>query len=201
MIGWAVIDWAVIDWTDPATLGYPVVFGGVLLGSIVPIVPTGAVVGAAAAIAMTPTGRLDLVPVVLLSVAGALIGDVVTFAAAKAGSAAVLRWVARGQRPERLEAVRGQFTRRGGWLVVVGRVVPAGRIPVLLAAGALDYPWRRLLPAALVGCVLWALVYTALGVVSGGLFDSPLAATLAATALVLVLTGVSVLVARGRAGG
>ena len=45
-------------WTDPSSLGYPVIFGGVLLGSIVPVVPTGAVVGAGAApTRWRPTGR------------------------------------------------------------------------------------------------------------------------------------------------
>lgn len=186
-----------IDWTDPSTLGYPVVFGGVLLGSIVPVVPTGAVVGAAAAIATT-TDTLSLPLVIAVSVLGALIGDLVTFAIATAGSAAAQRIIARGQSGDRIAEVRGQFTRRGGLLVVVGRLVPAGRIPVLLAAGALGYPWRRLVPAAALGCVLWAVAYAVLGVVSGGLFDSPLVATLVATALVFAVAGVSALVARHR---
>lgn len=186
-----------IDWSDPAALGYPAVFGGVLLGSIVPVVPTGAVVGAAAAIATT-TDTLALPLVIAVSVAGALIGDLVTFAIATAGSAAAQRFVARGQPDDRVEEVRAQFTRRGGLLVVVGRLVPAGRIPVLLAAGALGYPWRRLVPAATLGCVLWAVSYGLLGVVSGGLFDSPLVATLVATALVFVVAGVSTLVGRRR---
>lgn len=186
-----------IDLSDPTSIGYPVVFGGVLLGSIVPVVPTGAVVGAAAAIA-TSTGRLSLVVVLLLSVAGALIGDLVTFAVAKAGSAAAQRWVARGQSRDRLDEVRGRFATRGALLVVVGRLLPAGRIPVLLAAGALDYPWRRLVPAALAACVLWAVAYAVLGVVSGGLFDSPVVATLVATGLVFAVAGVSALVSRSR---
>ncbi|MBC8090662.1 MAG: DedA family protein, partial [Pseudonocardia sp.] len=80
-----------------------------------------------------------------------------------------------------------------------GRLVPAGRISVLLAAGALDYPWRRYLPAALVGCVLWAVAYAVLGVVSGGIFDSPIVATLVATGLVFAVAGISALVARARA--
>lgn len=190
-----------IDWTDPATLGYPVIFGGVLLGSVVPVVPTGAVVGAGAAIAVS-AGTLSLPLVLLVSVAGALLGDLVTFGVAKAGSAAALQWVARGQSRDRLDEVRGQFATRGALLlVVVGRLVPAGRIPVLLAAGALEYPWRRLLPAALAGCVVWALAYAALGIVSGGLFDSPLVATLVATALVFVVAGVSALVSRRKARG
>ncbi len=183
-------------WTDPAALGYPAVFGGVLLGSIVPVVPTGAVVSAAAALAVA--GGLSLPLVLVLSVLGALLGDLVTFGAAKLGSAAVLRWVARGQSPERLAAVRDRFARQGLLLVVVGRLLPAGRIPVLLAAGALDHPWRRLVPAALLACTLWAVAYALLGIVSGGLFDDPLVAALVAAALVLVVAAVGALVQRLR---
>ncbi len=185
------------DWTDPADIGYPVLVGGVLLGSVLPVVPTGAVVGAAAAVATT-TGRLSLTLVVLLSAAAALVGDVITFALAKAGSAVAVRWMARGQHPQRLAAVREQFHSRGWQLVVIGRLLPAGRVPVLLAAGALDHPWRRLLPAAAVGCLLWALAYAALGALSGGLFDSPVLATLVATVLVLLVAVAGSLITRHR---
>ncbi len=174
------------SWTDGSSLGYPVVFGGVLLGSVVPVVPTGAVVGAAAALAVS-TGRLDLALVLVLSVLGAWAGDVLTFAVCRSGGPAAVRWVARGQHADRIEEVRDQF-RRHGWLIVVaGRLLPAGRIPVLLAAGALAYPWRRLLPASLLAATLWALAYALIGVASGGVFDNPLLATLVATVLVLVV--------------
>ncbi|MEV5297388.1 DedA family protein [Amycolatopsis methanolica] len=186
-----------MNWTDLSSVGYPTLFLGVLVGSIVPIVPTGAVVGAAAAIAMT-TGHLSLPLVLLLAAAGAMVGDVVTFAVARLGSDAAVRWLARGQKPERLVAARRRFARQGWQLVVVGRLLPAGRIPVLLAAGAIAYPWRRLLPATAVACVLWAVAYALLGVLSGGLFDSPLVATLLAAVLVLLVTGVINLVARRR---
>lgn len=188
-----------IDWTDSAAIGYPTLGAGVLLGSIVPIVPTGAVVGAAAAIATT-TDRLFLPWVILLATVAALVGDVVTFAAGRAGSGVALRVVSRGQTPERLAAMRQRFATRGWQLVIVGRLIPAGRIPVLLAAAALAYPWRRLLPAAVVGCLLWAIAYSVLGVVSGGIFDDPLIATLLATVLVLVVAAVSALVGRLRKG-
>jgi membrane protein DedA with SNARE-associated domain len=186
-----------IDWSDPAAIGYPALGAGVLLGSIVPVVPTGAVVGAAAAIATT-TDRLFLPWVILLATVAALVGDVVTFAAGRAGSGLALRLVSRGQTPERLAAMRERFAKHGGRLVVVGRLLPAGRIPVLLGAAALGYPWRRLLPAAVVGCLLWAVLYSVLGVVSGGVFDDPLLATLLATVLVLVVAGISALVGRRR---
>jgi membrane protein DedA with SNARE-associated domain len=183
----------VVDWTDPTAIGYSALFGGVLIGSIVPIVPTGAVVGAAAAIAVS-TGSMSLPLVLLLSTLGALLGDFVTFAVAHAGSSAAQRWVTGRQSPERLAAARAQFQRRGGLLIVVGRILPAGRIPVLLAAGALEYPWRRLVPAATLGCVLWAIAYAVLGVFSGGLFDDPVLASVLAALLVLVLAGVGSLV-------
>ena len=184
-----------INWTDPATIGYPALGAGVLLGSIVPVVPTGAVVGAAAAIATT-TGRLWLPAVILLATAAALVGDIITFAAGRAGSGLALRIVERGQTPERLAAMRERFSARGGRLVVIGRLLPAGRIPVLLAAAALAYPWRKLVPAAALGCLLWAIAYAVLGVVSGGIFDDPLIATLLATALVLAVAAVSAMVGR-----
>lgn len=184
-------------WTDAAAIGYPALFGGVLLGSLVPVVPTGAVVGAAAAIATT-TGDLSLPLVVLLAAAAALLGDLATFAVARAGSDVALQWVTRGQREDRLVRAREQLAAHGWQLVLVGRLVPAGRIPVLVAAGALDYPWRRLLPAAAAAGLLWAGAYSLLGIASGGLFDDPVVATLLAAVLVLVISVVSSLVSRRR---
>jgi membrane protein DedA with SNARE-associated domain len=184
-----------LDWTNGSAIGYPALGGGVLLGSIIPIVPTGAVVGAAAAVAMT-TPHLSLPLVLLLATVAAYAGDVITFAIARLGSDAAVHWIARGQRTEQLEKVRGQFARRGWQLVVVGRLIPAGRIPVLLAAGALAYPWRRLLPASLAACFLWAVAYALLGVLSGGIFDSPLVASLLAAVLVLLVTVLVSLISR-----
>ena len=176
-------------WTDGSGLGYPLLFGLVLLGSIVPVVPTGAVVGAAAAVATT-TDNLSLPLVVLVAAVAALAGDLVTFAVCRFGGPSAVRWISRGQHTERIEEVRDQFRRHGWQIIVVGRLLPAGRIPVLLAAGALAYPWRRLVPAATVAALLWAIAYAALGVLSGGIFDSPLLATLLATVLVLLVGGV-----------
>ncbi|SDF66146.1 DedA family protein [Klenkia brasiliensis] len=184
-------------WTDSSSLGYPVLFGGVLLGSIVPVVPTGPLLSVAAAVAMT-TDRLEIALVLLLATLAAFTGDVVTFAIARFGGPAAVRWVARGQHADRLEEVRGQFAAHGWQIVVVGRLLPAGRIPVLVAAGALAYPWRRLLPASFAAAALWAVAYALLGVVSGGIFDNPLVATLVATGLVLLVGLVSNLVASRR---
>jgi membrane protein DedA with SNARE-associated domain len=183
--------------SEGSTVGYSVLFGGVLLGSIVPVVPTGALVGAAAAIAMT-SDSFGLPIVLILSTAAALLGDLITFAVCRFGGPAAVRWVSRGQHADRIEEVSEQFRKHGWQIIVIGRLLPAGRIPVLVAAGALAYPWRRLIPASALGCLLWAVAYALLGVVSGGIFDSPLVATLLATLLILVVTGVVNLVAARR---
>lgn len=183
--------------SEGSTVGYSVLFGGVLLGSIVPVVPTGAIVGAAAALAMT-SDSFGLPTVLILSTSAALIGDLITFAVCRFGGPAAVRWVARGQHADRIEEVRDQFRKHGWQIIVVGRLLPAGRIPVLVAAGALAYPWRRLVPASALGCLLWAVAYALLGVVSGGIFDSPLAATLLATLLILVVSAVINVVAARR---
>ncbi|TFV88401.1 DedA family protein [Blastococcus sp. CT_GayMR20] len=182
-------DWLAAVWEGESVVGYPLLFGLVLLGSVIPIVPTGAVVGAGAAFAMT-TDTLGLPLVLLVATLAALTGDLITFAVCRFGGPSAVRWVARGQHPERIDEVRDQFRRHGWQIIVAGRLLPAGRIPVLLAAGALAYPWRRLLPAAALAAFLWALAYALLGVVSGGIFDSPLLATLLATLLVLLVGGV-----------
>jgi membrane protein DedA with SNARE-associated domain len=188
---------ALAAWTDGSAIGYPVLFGGVLLGSIVPVVPTGAIVGAGAAFAVT-ADELNLPLVVLVATVAAWAGDVVTFAICRFGGPSAVRWVARGQHADRIDEVREQFRRHGWQIIVVGRLLPAGRIPVLLAAGALAYPWRRLIPASTLACLLWSVAYALLGVVSGGVFDSPLVATLLATLLILVVGAVVNLVAARR---
>lgn len=175
-----------MSWLDPAALGYPALALGVLIGSIVPIIPTGAVVGAAAAVALT-TDHLWLPLVILVAGAAAWTGDVVTYAIARLGSDAAVSRIARGQSAERLATARATFERRGWPFVVIGRLVPAGRIPSLLAAAAFDYPWRKLAPAAAVGCLVWAAAYSLLGIVSGGIVEDPVVASLIAAALVLVV--------------
>jgi membrane protein DedA with SNARE-associated domain len=184
-------------WSDGSAIGYPLLFGLVLLGSVVPVLPTGAVVGVAAAFAMT-TDSLGLPLVLAVATLAALTGDLVTFTICRFGGPSAVRWVTRGQHAERIDEVREQFRRHGWQIIVAGRLLPAARIPVLAAAGALAYPWRRLLPASLLAAFLWALAYALLGVISGGIFDSPLAATLIATVLVLVVGGVMNLVSARR---
>ena len=184
-------------WEGDTAVGYPVLFGLVLLGSVIPVVPTGLVVGTAAAFAMT-TDSLGLAVVLAVSTLAAFTGDLITFTICRFGGPSAVRGVTRGQHAERLDEVRDQFRAHGWQIIVAGRLLPAGRIPVLVAAGALAYPWRRLVPASLAAAFLWALAYALLGVVSGGIFDSPLLAMLVATVRVLAVGSVTNLISARR---
>jgi membrane protein DedA with SNARE-associated domain len=184
-------------WEGDTAVGYPVLFGLVLLGSVIPVVPTGLVVGTAAAFAMTTDG-VGLSVVLAVATLAAFTGDLITFTICRFGGPSAVRWVTRGQHAERLDEVRAQFRAHGWQIIVAGRLLPAGRIPVLVAAGALAYPYRRLVPASLAAAFLWALAYALLGVVSGGIFDSPLLAMLVATVLVLAVGSVTNLISARR---
>ncbi|BBG00283.1 MULTISPECIES: DedA family protein [Pseudonocardia] len=187
---------------DAGRVAYLIVAGGVLFGSIAPVVPTGAIVGAAAATAMT-TDALSLPLVLGLAFVAALAGDVVTFAVARRGSASVLAAVAGGRfggerTVARVVRLRDAFAERGWLLVLVGRVAPAGRVPTLIAAAASGMAWAKLLPAVAGGAALWTLLYGVLGVLTGNLTDSPLVAAGLAVGLVAVVGAVSAVVGRLR---
>ncbi|WP_224389702.1 DedA family protein [Pseudonocardia sp. ICBG1293] len=187
---------------DAGRVAYLVVAGGVLLGSVVPVVPTGAIVGAAAATAMT-SSALSLPVVLLLAFAAALAGDVVTFAVARLAGDPVRAAVAGGRlggrrTAARIERVRGAFAERGWLVVLVGRVAPAGRVPTLIAAAVSGMTWTTLVPAVSAGAVLWTLLYGVLGVLTGNLTDSPLVAALLAVGLVAVVAAVTALAGRLR---
>ena len=187
---------------DAGRIAYLVVAGGVLLGSVLPVVPTGAIVGAAAATAMT-SSALSLPVVLLLSFAAALLGDVVTFAVARLAGDPVRAAVAGGRlggerTAVRIERMRGAFAERGWLVVLVGRVAPAGRVPTLIAAAVSGMTWAKLVPAVAAGAVLWTLLYGVLGVLTGNLTDSPLVAALLAVGLVAVVAAVTALAGRVR---
>lgn len=190
---------------DAGRVAYLVVAGGVLFGSVLPVVPTGAIVGAAAATAMT-SDALSLPLVLVLAFAAALTGDLVTYAAARRGSRPVLAAVAGGRfggprTGERVRRMRVAFARRGWLLVLVGRVAPAARVPALLAAAAAGTRWATLIPAVTGGAVLWTLLYGVLGVLTGNLTDSPLAAAGMAVGLVAVVGAATALLGRLRSRG
>lgn len=171
--------------TTGLPVDYLMVGALVFVGSVVPVVPTGAVVTAAAALAMGGQMR-SLVGVVLLGAAGAFAGDILTFALSRLGGLRARRWVVRVG-AQALDGRVRRLQQRGGPLIVASRLIPAGRIPTLAAAGTLGYPWLRFLLADGAGVIVWVMAYAGLGVAGGNAFARPWVGALAALAAVLVV--------------
>jgi membrane protein DedA with SNARE-associated domain len=158
----------------------------VAFGAIVPVVPTGAAVSGAAALAFH-THPLLILLTIAAGAAGAYAGDLVMYAMCRAGGeqlARRLRWL---RDEERLSTVKDRLRKSQIPVLLVSRLVPGGRVPVLLAAAFLGLSWRTFVVANLPACVLWSVVYAAIGVVGGSIFDKPWEGVVAAIILVLII--------------
>jgi membrane protein DedA with SNARE-associated domain len=186
--------------TDAATASYPILVLAVLVGAIVPVIPTGAVVSGAAVIAYHQ-GGVSLAVVVGLAAAAAFGGDCAVYAAFRTGRRGVAswpgtRWFAGETRGARLADTKRRLREHGTALLVVSRLIPGGRIPTLLAASALHYPWSRFLVGGAIAAAVWAALYAALGLLGGSAFANPLVGVLAAVIAVLAVSGILRLVQR-----
>ena len=147
-----------------AALGW--LFLVVSFGAIIPIVPTGAAVSGAAALAFH-NNKIDFLFVIAAGAAGAYVGDLVMYAMCRLGGeqlARRLRWL---RDEEHLAAVKERLRRSQVPVLLVSRLIPGGRVPVLLAAAFLGLPWRTFVVANAPACALWAAVYAGVGVAGG----------------------------------
>ena len=159
----------------------------VSFGAIVPVVPTGAAVSSAAALAFHERNPAVIVLVIAAGAAGAYLGDLVMYAMCRAGGeklARRLRWL---RDEEHLAAVKERLTRSQIPVLLVSRLIPGGRVPVLLAAAFLGLPWRTFVIANLPACLLWSVVYSAIGVAGGSIFPQPWQGVIAAVVLILIV--------------
>jgi membrane protein DedA with SNARE-associated domain len=170
----------------------------VAFGAIVPVIPTGAAVSGAAALAFHDN-PIVVVFVVIAGAAGAYAGDLVMYAMCRAGGeqlARRLRWL---RDEEHLASVKEKLHDSQIPVLLVSRLIPGGRVPVLLAAAFLGLPWRTFVIANLPACVLWAVVYAAIGVAGGSIFPEPWQGVVAAVLLILIINQTISLVNKRRA--
>jgi membrane protein DedA with SNARE-associated domain len=168
-----------------AALGW--LFVVVAFGAIVPVVPTGAAVSSGAALAFH-NNPATIVLVILAGAAGAYAGDLVMYAMCRVGGeqlARRLRWL---RDEEHLAAMKERLQRSQIPVLLVSRLLPAGRVPVLLAAAFVGLPWRTFVVANLPACALWSIVYAAIGVAGGSIFPEPWQGVVAAVLLVIAVT-------------
>ncbi|MEU5303810.1 DedA family protein [Streptomyces noursei] len=172
-------------------VGYPSLFLLVVLGSLVPVVPTGAVVSSAAAVAFHHSSPLALLLVFVVASGAAFLGDLGLYWLGRRGvhSRNGSRWLARLRdraAPERLAQARHRLREHGVLVLVLSRLVPAGRIPVMLACLLAEMPPRRFARGGLPACLAWAATYQLIGLLGGSLFPEPWQGVAAAIGLTVL---------------
>lgn len=174
---------------DIGTIALLSMFGVVLFGSIIPVVPTGPAVSAAAVLARA-NHPWEIVLVVLVGGAGAYLGDLTTYVVLRsAGTPLAQRigWLNAADPEGTLARLRARIEANEVRALLLSRLVPAGRIPVLLAASLGGYPVARFVTAAIPAALLWAVMYAAIGAVGNSLFpDTRTALIVAVTAAVVI---------------
>lgn len=170
-------------------VGLLALFGFVLFGSTIPVVPTGPAVSAAAVLAGGQWWEITIV--VVVGAGGAYGGDLTTFAVLRtAGESLAQRvgWLQRDDPEGALARIRAGIEAREMRTLLVSRLIPGGRVPVLLAASLGGYPWQRFVLAAIASTSLWACTYTAIGLLGDSLFDDLQRAVISAVVGAVLLT-------------
>lgn len=164
-----------------------VLFGVVAAGSTLPILPTGAAVSATAVLAAR-YHPLTLPLVVLVGAVAAYLGDAVTFAICKAGGETLVRRLKMLRKPaQTAQSVSDRLLNRPVTVLLVSRLVPGGRIPILLAGAVLGLSWRRFAVSNLAACALWSAMYAAIGLLGHSIFPEPWEAVVCAILIVLAV--------------
>ncbi|WP_373303575.1 DedA family protein [Streptomyces cinnamoneus] len=179
-------------------VGYPSLFLLVVLGALVPVVPTGALVSSAAVVALHQGSPLPLLWVFLVAACAAFLGDMSLYGLGERGVASRngSRWLRRLREraaPERLAQAQEKLDEHGVTVLVLSRLVPAGRIPVMLACLLARMPARRFARGDVPACLAWAATYEVIGVLGGSLFARPWEGVAAAVVLTLAVGAVPTL--------
>ncbi|WP_328492996.1 VTT domain-containing protein [Streptomyces sp. NBC_00414] len=174
-------------------LGYPSLFLLVLIGALVPVIPTGALVSSAAVVALHRTAPFSMLMVFVVASLAAFLGDMALYWLGRRGmkSKNGSRWLAaiRNRAPEdRLAQAQTKLADHNVAVLVLSRLVPAGRIPVMLACLMAKWPMRRFAHGNAPACLAWAATYQLIGVLGGSLFAEPWEGVVAAVLLTIVVS-------------
>ncbi|SCK34453.1 membrane protein DedA, SNARE-associated domain [Streptomyces sp. WMMB 714] len=173
---------------------YPALFLLVVVGSLVPVIPTGALVSGAAVVALHQSvPALSLAAVFGIATAAAFLGDVTLYSLGRrgVGSRNGSRWLERLRAhapPDRLEQAQHKLRAHGVAVLVLSRLVPAGRIPVMLACLLARMPTREFVHGNVPACVAWTVTYALIGILGGVLFPEPWEGLVAAIALTVLIS-------------
>ncbi|WP_069169639.1 DedA family protein [Streptomyces griseus] len=175
-------------------VGYPSLFLLVALGSLVPVIPTGALVSSAAVVALHRMSPFALLVEFGVASGAAFLGDLCLYWLGQRGVRSTngskwLQAITRRAAPDRLAQARHKLEEHGTAVLVLSRLVPAGRIPVMLACLLGRMPLRRFAQGDVPACLAWAATYQLIGILGGSLFPEPWQGVVAAVLLALLISG------------
>lgn len=106
---------------------------------------------------LSASGRLDPVLGIVAAFVGIWVGDIGLYAMGSTLGKHSLRWHRLQQllKPESREKAQAWFARHGSWALVMSRTIPGSRLPIYLAAGALQLPLRRFAQITGMCAALW----------------------------------------------
>ena len=140
----------------PANLGYAAVFAFVAIETMgIPVPGETALIAAAL---LAHKGQMDIVPLVLIAAAAAIVGDNVGFAIGRKGGRRLFMRPGpfHAQRLRLIEIGEPFFARHGPKAVFLGRWVSGLRIASAWLAGINGMAWRVFLPWNALGGIAWA---------------------------------------------
>ena len=153
---------------------YLIVFAFVTVDAFFPPIPSESAIVALAAISVS-SGQPNLLLLVLVSVAGALVGDNTAFALGRRLGTDRFAILRRPKAKELIERAETELDKRAATLILTARYIPVGRVAVNVTAGATGFRYHRFLPLAVAAAVSWAVYNVAIGVAAGAwVKDNPL---------------------------
>jgi len=165
----------------------------------------GAVIPGSTAIiaisALVPSGAVELTPVLIAAIAGAIAGDGLAFWLGYRYRDQIVRLWPLSRHPEMIGIGTGFFERHGAKSVLIARFTPPVRPFVPLAAGILRMPALRFYAANITSALVWAPAHVLPGVLVGASLSLAGAVAGRLAVLLVLLAGVLwVAVALARAG-
>ncbi|MDO5513110.1 DedA family protein [Corynebacterium sp.] len=153
---------------------YPVLAALVVIDSLVPLIPSEAVL----TIAGTWSGARgvpDLGTIIAVAVAAAMVGDNFCYLLGTRLIGVVERTPADTSRGRAIAWVRESIRRNAATTIIVARFIPWARWFMTIMLGSVRYPWRWFFLYDTIGVVLWALLAVLIGYAGGWYFsDFPL---------------------------
>jgi membrane-associated protein len=131
---------------------------------VTPFLPGDSLLFAVGALAATPGSPLQIVPLSVLLVVAAVLGDAVNYWLGKrVGPAIFERESSRFLKREHLLKAQAFYLRHGGKTIILARFVPIVRTFAPFVAGIGRMPYRRFAMFNIVGGVVWVVLFVAAG--------------------------------------